>query len=231
MTANKEAILRKILVISLPVIMRDDGFECVNYDQFREIISELISLGFRQFQISNLGALELFDDEDVQFYADYPLYCLNPLSAMKLRELGFCRHTLSPEDDKENLEKLFSQNSDLIIYQNTPLFTSETCLWANMKGKCPGRDRCGFNQVMLENEYGDRFIAVDENCKTVVIGERPFSIIHLIPKLLDKGQMGFRIDLCYKDYTPEMINDIFLKIQDRSKVKNSVIGNFERGLI
>ncbi|MBI2557330.1 MAG: hypothetical protein HYW13_08000 [Planctomycetes bacterium] len=126
---------------------------------------------------------------------------------------------------------LFSASSDIIIYQDTPLFTSETCIWANMKRSCPGKGRCGFNQAMLENEYGDRFLAIDENCKTVVIGERPFSITHLIPKLMDKGQMGFRIDLCYKDYSPEIINDIFLKIQDKSKVKNSVIGNFERGLL
>ena len=109
MTADKEAVLRKKLVISLPVIMRDDGFECVNYDQFRGIVSELISLGFRQFQLSNLGAMGFVDRKDVSLYADYPLYCLNPLSALKLKELGFCRHTLSPEDDKENLEKLFLQ--------------------------------------------------------------------------------------------------------------------------
>src|SRR3990170_5572671 len=59
--ADKESALRKKLVISLPVIMRDSGFEGVNYDQFRGIVSELISLGFMQFQISNLGALGLFE--------------------------------------------------------------------------------------------------------------------------------------------------------------------------
>uniref|UniRef100_UPI004028A45B peptidase U32 family protein n=1 Tax=Candidatus Wunengus californicus TaxID=3367619 RepID=UPI004028A45B len=232
---NNESIfpskVRDKIVFSLPTIMRDTGNGYMTYGYFKKVVHELISQGFRQFQISNLGALELFDDEAVQLYADYPLYCLNPLSAMKLRELGFCRHTLSPEDGKENLQTLFALDTDVIIYQDTPLFTSETCIWANMKKSCRGKDRCGFNQVMLENEYGDRFVAMDEACKTVVIGERPFSITHLIPKLMDKGQMGFRIDLCYKDYSPEIINDIFLKIQDKSKVKNSVIGNFERGLL
>jgi len=211
--------------------MRDTGNGCMMYGYFKKVVQALMVQGFRQFQISNLGALELFEDADVQLYADYPFYCLNPLSAMKLRELGFCRHTLSPEDDKTNLEKLLSPNSDVIVYQDTPLFTSETCVWANMKKSCPGKDRCGFNQVMLENEYGDRFLAIDEECKTVVIGERTFSIIHLIPKLMDKGQMGFRIDLCYKDYTPEMINDIFSAIHKKGKIKNSMVGNFERGLI
>jgi len=129
------------------------------------------------------------------------------------------------------LEKLFSPNSDIIVYQDTPLFTSETCVWANMKNTCPGRNRCGFRQVILENEYGDRFVAMDEACKTVVIGERPFSIIHLIPNLIESGQMDFRIDLCYKDYTPEMIEEIFTSIQNKRKIKNSMMGNFERGLI
>ncbi len=232
---NNESIspskVRDKIVFSLPVIMRDTGNGYMTYGYFKKVVQELISQGFRQFQISNLGALELFDDESVQLYADYPLYCLNPLSAMKLRELGFCRHTLSPEDGKENLERLFSPNSDVIVYQDTPLFTSETCIWANMKRSCPGKGRCGFNQVMLENEYGDRFVAIDENCKTVVIGERPFSITHLIPNLIESGQKDFRVDLCYKDYTPEMIEEIFTAIQNKRKIKNSMVGNFERGLI
>ena len=232
---NNESIspskVRDKVVFSLPTIMRDKGNFFGTYEYFKEVVQSLILQGFRQFQISNLGAMELFDDEDVRLHADYPLYCLNPLSALKLRELGFCRHTLSPEDDKENLQTLFALDADVIIYQDTPLFTSETCIWANMKRSCPGKGRCGFNQVMLENEYGDQFLAMDEACKTVVIGERPFSITHLIPKLIESKQRDFRIDLCYKDYTPEIINDIFLKIQDKSKVENSVIGNFERGLL
>jgi len=232
---NNESIfpsnVRDKIVFSLPTIMRDTGNGCMTYGYFKKVVQELISQGFRQFQISNLGALELFDDEDVQLYADYPLYCLNPLSAIKLRELGFCRHTLSPEDGKGNLEMLFSPNSDVIVYQDTPLFTSETCVWANMKKSCPGRNRCGFKQIMLENEYGDQFVAIDENCKTVVIDERPFSIAHLIPKLIESGQRDFRIDLCYRDYSPEMINDIFSAIHKKCKIKNSLVGNFERGLL
>ena len=231
LTVGKEAVLRGKLVISLPVIMRDDDFEGVNYDQFREIVSELISLGLRQFQISNLGAMGLFDGKDVSLYADYPFYCLNPLAMIKLRELGFCKYTLLPEDDKVNLQTLFNEDADVIIYQDTPLFTSETCIWANMKSACLGKKRCGFKQKIIENEYGDKFIALNDDCGTVVINEKPFSIIQFIPKLLEAGQRNFRVDLCYKDYTPEMIQDIFSKIQNKSKVKNSMIGNFERGLL
>ena len=229
--ANSLSKIKDKIVFPLPVIMRDIGNGYMTYGYFKKVVHELISQGFRQFQISNLGALELFEDADVQLYADYPLYCLNPLSAMKLRELGFCRHTLSPEDDKENVQTLFTTDADLIVYQDTPLFISETCIWANMKRSCPGKNRCGFNQIMLENEYGDRFVALDEACKTVVIGEWPFSIIHLIPKLIDAGQKDFRVDLCYKDYTPEMIEEIFTSIQNKRKIKNSMVGNFERGLI
>lgn len=228
---NALSKVRDKIVFSLPAIMRDMGNVFGTCAYFKKAVQVLIAKSFRQFQISNLGAMDLFDGEDVQLYADYPLYCLNSLSAMKLRELGFARYTLSPEDGEDNLQTLFSSDADVIIYQDTPLFTSETCIWANMKRACHGMNRCGFKQMTVENEFGDRFLAMNERCKTVVIGERPFSIVHLIPKLLDAGQRDFRIDLCYRDYTPETIEDIFLSFQNKNKIKNSMIGNFERGLL
>ncbi|MDQ1273058.1 MAG: family peptidase, partial [Planctomycetota bacterium] len=219
------------VVFSLPVIMRDNGCGFETYAYFKKALQVLIAQNFRQFQISNLGAMGLFEGEDVLLYADYPLYCLNPLSAMKLREWGFTRYTVSPEDDKENLRTLFSEDADVIMYQDIPLFTSNTCVWANMKRRCPGMNQCSFKQLMVENEYGDRFMAMNDRCKTVVIGERPFSIIQHIPKLLDAGQGDFRVDLCYRDYTPEMIVGIFSGIQNRTTMKYSTMGNYERGLL
>ena len=145
--------------------------------------------------------------------------------------MGFQRQTLSPEDDRENLQTLLSDNIDLIIYQDTPLFTSEACVWANMKSECPGLDRCGFDRMALENEYGDRFTAINEECRTVVISERPFSIIHLSHEFLEAGHRDYRIDLCYRDYTPEMISGLLSGVQSAKRVKNSTIGNFESGLL
>ncbi len=42
-------------------------------------------------------------------------------------------------------------------------------------------------RVNLKNEYGDSFMAINEACRTVVINERPFSIIHLIKTFLRPG--------------------------------------------
>jgi putative protease len=65
----------------------------------------------------------------------------------------------------------------------------------------------------------------------VVINERPFSIIHLMQTFLEAGQRDYRIDLCYKDYTPEMIRNILFGIQNGKKMKYSTTGNFERTLL
>lgn len=224
------SIAREKIVFCLPAIMRDTGNGFETYGFYKKAVEEFLKQGFRQFQISNLGAMDLFKGEDVQWYADYPLYCMNPLSAARLAESGFCRYTLSPEDDNENMQTLFSAHTDLIIYQDTPLFTSETCVWANIKRRCPGMSQCSFRQVTVENEYGDRFIAINDRCKTVVLGENPFSLTHRIPNLIAAGQRDFRIDLCWQDYTPEMIKNIFSGIQNRTEIKYSTIGNFERGL-
>ncbi len=211
--------------------MRDIGSGIDRYDYLKEMVHNLIVRGFRQYQISNLWAMGLFDGIDVQLFADFTLYSLNPLSILKLKELGFDRYTLSPEDDRENIQKLFFDNADLIVYQNTPLFTSESCVWANMKGKCPGINQCGFKQMTLKNEHGDRFMAINDECRTVVIGETPFSITHLVPSLLKAGHREYRIDLCYKDYSIEIVRDIISGIHSGKKIKNSTIGNFERGLL
>ena len=219
------------IVFSLPVIMRDIGNGFETYNGVEKPVHALIERGFKQFQIANLGAMGLFGNADAILYADYPLYSLNPLSVIKLRKSGFKRQTLSPEDGMENLKTLLSVNTDLILYQDTPLFTSEACVWANMKSACPGIDRCGFEKMVLKNEYGDQFTAVNEACRTVIINERPFSIIHLIQTFLEAGHRDYRIDLCYRDYTPETISDLLSGIQSGKRVKNSTIGNFERGLL
>jgi putative protease len=221
---------KESVVFSLPVIMRDSGNGPERYDYFKKAVNVLTTRGFRQFQIANLGAVGLFNDAGIILYADYPLYSLNPLSVIKLRELGFQRQTLSPEDDKHNLQTLISDSTDLIIYQDSPLFTSEACVWANMKSMCPGISRCDFERVNLKNEYGDSFTAINEACRTVVINERPFSIIHLIKTFLEAGHRHYRIDLCYRDYTPETISGLLSGIQSGKKMRNSTPGNFERGL-
>ncbi len=218
-------------VFSLPVIMRDIGNGLETYDCVEKSVNVLIKRGFRQFQISNLGAMGLFGGADVILYADYPLYSLNPLSLIKLRKLGFEGQTLSPEDGMENLKTLLSDNTDLVLHQDTPLFTSEACVWSNMKSTCPGTDRCRFEKMALKNEYGDHFTAINDSCRTVIINERPFSIIHLIQTFLGSGHRDYRIDLCYRDYTPEMISDLLSGIQSGKKKENSTIGNFERGLL
>ena len=96
---------------------------------------------------------------------------------------------------------------------------------------CLGWNQCGFKQAFVKNEHDDRFVVINEACKTLVIGEKPYSIIHRIPELMRLGQANFRIDLCHKDYSPEMISPLFLKIQNATKVENSTMGNFERGLL
>ncbi len=232
-----EEVIDKLLkeknkvVFSLPFILRDIGNGIERYNYLSKMVHGLIALGFRKFQISNLWAMSLFDGEDVQLYADYTLYALNPLSILKLRELGFIRYTLSPEDDKGNQQTLFSDDTDLIVYQDTPLFTSEVCVWANMKGECPGISQCGFKQVTLTNEHGDRVMAINDECRTVVMGEKPFSLLHIVPLLIEDGHRDYRIDLCYKDYSIKVVSNIISGINSGKKIRNSTIGNFERGLL
>lgn len=218
-------------ILSLPVILRDYGCGLETYMVIKKMVQRLMGEGFRQFQVSNPGAVELLENSGAQLYADYPLYCLNPLSANALINRGFCRYTLSPEDDKGNMRSLLGRHAEVIVYQDTPFFLSDTCVWAQVKGNCPGWSQCAFKHLFVKNEHGDRFMVINEACKTLVIGEKPYSIIHRIPELMRLGQVNFRLDLCYRDYSPEVVSHLLRNIQSATKVENSTMGNFERGLL
>ncbi|MHC4455436.1 MAG: hypothetical protein ACYSWS_12225, partial [Planctomycetota bacterium] len=61
--------------------------------------------------------------------------------------------------------------------------------------------------------------------------EKPFSIVHLVPSLLEAGHKDYRIDLCYKDYSIKVVSNIISRIHSGKKIRNSMMGNFDRGLL
>ncbi|MDR4509078.1 MAG: U32 family peptidase [Candidatus Brocadiaceae bacterium] len=228
--SKKLVFLKDKIIFSLPAILRDNVSGQNTYKKTEKQVQTLLSLGFRKYQLSNPGAIKMFQGMGVQLYADYPLYCLNPLSALKLKKYGFCKYTLSPEDERDNMKTLLSKDAEIIVFQHTPLFISHACLWANMKEECPGRDRCDAKQMILRNEREDTFIAVNDECDTIVFNEKPFSIIHCIPEFLIEERIHFRIDLCYYTYSSHQIKELLSCLQNKDKISNSIPGNYSRGM-
>jgi putative protease len=139
------------------------------------------------------------------------------MSAKCLMDLGAKKVTLAPENSLSNLKTLaanLEQKAEVIVYQDTPLFISESCPKAAVSGKCSGKPNCNFGQIhgtrtiKIESEKLGKFIIVSSNCRTTVISEEPFNIIKKIPELKKSGAVNFRVDFVNRIYNPGEVAEV-----------------------
>ena len=103
--------------------------------------------------------------------------------------MGATRFTLSPEDGLDNMEQLlaeFGEKATVIVYQDTPLFISESCVRAS-SAPCPGKSKCSLEKLDLVSSHGDDVIAVNRDCRTILISKEPFCLAGRLGDLDDAG--------------------------------------------
>ena len=69
---------------------------------------------------------------------------MNRAAARQLADMGVGRVTLSTEDVRANLAALLGRlgpAAAVVVYEDSPLFISESCPYANLAGGCPGPGR------------------------------------------------------------------------------------------
>lgn len=148
--------------IYLPTISKN--FSSYNYDK---VLTEFTKIkGFVLSNISHLSLIEKYKNK-YEYIANYTLNIFNDLSVDELSKCGISMFTLSPELNKENLNKFSTnQQTEIIAYGNLPLMNMNYCLLGNSNKcylKCSKRcddyasyylkDRLGFN-FKLETQNG-----------------------------------------------------------------------------
>jgi U32 family peptidase len=174
-----------------------------------------------------------FRASGIDVTADWPCYTMSRESARSWLEQGISRVTLSVEDGRENLSELlreFGPAADVVVYQSTPLFTAESCVYANMLGHCPGKAACDFKQMEMTAPDGAKFLAVDHWCRTIVLNQQPYSLSSRISELQQLGARRFRVDFIHRRYEPEQITAITKAALDGKGIPETHEGNWDRGL-
>jgi putative protease len=124
----------------------------------------------------------------------------------------------------------FANNADVVVYQDTPLFTSESCVHANMLGHCPGKAKCDFKQMEMTGPDGKKYLAVDRWCRSIILNDQAFSWSKRVRDLEKLGAHRFRLDFVYRTYTPEQIQQICEQVMNAETVAQTHEGNWTRGL-
>lgn len=169
---------------------------------------------------------------DVDLSADWSVYALNRIAAQAILDLGASRITLSPEDGMENMKELlgeFGEKITVVVYQDTPLFVSDTCGFFNLDGRCKkATDGCA--DIRLMSGHKESLIMTGRHCRTVVVNERPFCIQPYLHDLAVGGNLRVRADFLYRRYTPSEVLSTWRALRNGRFNRPFHSGHFLQGL-
>ena len=191
---------------ALPTITR-----AWNREPLAEQIRHFADAGHRCWEASNLSALEFLPrTDDLDLSADWPLYTLNSAALAELRERGFSRFTVSPEDSPENIAALARRHPFALVWpvhRDPPLFISESCPRAAQLGRCPGPNNCDFTQQAFMSKAGEAVLTVNRNCRFTTLLEKPV-VLPLPPGL----PLLPRADFLVRAWTPDTLRHALLHL-------------------
>ena len=222
--------LTKTVTWILPrIILEEDvGF-------YRKVVAELAGNGFRQWMISHIGQLQLFQSTRKKIAGarqfpkgrpiiagDYTLNILNSLGLRFLKARGVDRVQLAIEADKQSLQKICEQkiNSEvgLTVYGRPPLFTARLA-----------PEFFKYNTPLI-SPRGERLELVKKWGQTVALADKPFS---LLSQLSDLKEVGFDfavVDLSFVTLHKKEMASLRRLMQSKSKGRLHNSLNYFRSL-
>ncbi|MBR0460158.1 MAG: U32 family peptidase [Victivallales bacterium] len=211
--ALAERVGRDRIRISLPVICRHGGPH-----DWRSLLPSLVAAGWNRWELGNLGTFDILHaagvtPDNADLTADWSLYTTNRLAAKAWLSLGLRRVALCPEDLPENWERLATALGDrltVIAWQHPVLARSATCLNASLHGGCVGRRTCTFTTMRMTGPRGERLLAVNDRCQTILLQDSPLEAS--LHDLYDAGARRFRADFLWKDHAPLQIRDVMVRL-------------------
>ena len=171
------------------------------------------------------------DTRGLDLSADWTLYVVNRASALQLAEMGVGRFTLSPEDLRANLAALLQRLSgaaSVVVYEDTPLFISESCPYATLAGACPGPASCTFASMELTSAHGGKALVVNDRCRSWTLDAVPFNLSPHLAALRAAGARSFRVHFLHRPWEPARAREIWRALRRGEEVRPGHPGNFLR---
>lgn len=190
----RAALPAERLRLALPLLSRERELP-----DLKAALRTLTDTGWRDWECADLAGVRMLTACGVTpVSADWSLYALNRAAAAELARLGIRSYVLSPESSLENLCALLhvptgspterphmrtSPVPEQLVYQQTPLFISETA---------PCLSAAGVQPVELTDRRGRRFTVRELDGRWVTVWNSAFCVADM---LAGSGCDRFRIDL------------------------------------
>ena len=169
-----------------------------------EGVAALLHRGADGILVRNLAAAALCAAEGVAFVADFSLHAANELTVQFLREFGACRVTAAYDCPREQLLALAAATPagrlEVVVYQHTPLFHTQHCLFSALLSSGGGKDTCGRpcrrHDVRLRDRLGvEHPVRAEAACRNTVFHGQPQGLADAVPSLVKHGVRNFRLEL------------------------------------
>ncbi len=217
---------RERVRLALPVITRrwEEGDLLAKVKALRDA-------GWERWEASNVSGWKFLDAlgaAPLDLAADWPLYAVNRMAAAQILAMGARRFTLSPDDSLSNMRSLlaeFGSQATVIVYQDTPLFVSEACVHASIRGSCAGEAHCDFTEKLLVSASGEEVRVINRRCRSVTIGARPLCLAQHAGELASWGAGLVRADFVWRAYAPEEARDLWRAVRAGTRIAGTHAGN------
>ncbi|HSM92959.1 MAG TPA: U32 family peptidase [Anaeromyxobacteraceae bacterium] len=222
---------RERLRLGLPLIVR--GWE---EKALRARVGALLSAGYRRWELTGPASWALLglrpgETGGLDLSSDWSLYAVNRAAAAQLREMGVGRVTLSTEDVRANLSALAGRlgpAASVVVYEDSPLFISESCPYANLAGGCPGPAKCTFERMELTSSHDGKVLVVNERCRAFTLNDVPFNLSSRLAALEAAGARSFRVHFVHRPWPTERALEIWRALRRGEPVRPGHTGNFDR---
>jgi hypothetical protein len=119
----------------------------------------------------------------------------------------------------------------VIVHQDTPQFLAESCAYANLIGGCPGKANCRFESMEMVSSHGEKVIALDYHCRTIVLNQGPFCLSTRLKDLAAAGAVSLRAEFIYRNYEAAAARAVWRAVRAGEAVMGGHAANFDRGLL
>jgi U32 family peptidase len=219
------------LRLGLPLVVRSWEERAL-----RGRVEALRAAGYRRWELTGPASWALLglvpgDAGGLDLSSDSSLYAVNRAAARQLRDMGVGRITLSTEDVRANLAALLGQldpAAAVVVYEDSPLFVSESCPYANLAGRCPGPADCTFARMELTSSHGGKALVVNERCRSFTLNDAPFNLSPRLAALREAGARSFRVHFVHRPYAPEHARELWRALRRGEAIRPGHTANFDR---
>ncbi len=216
---TKPEVLRDLpknkLRLALPTV-------CRHTKLFEPLVEQLLSEGYKKWEIGNYWALSVLPEKGIDLSFDYSLYVMNSQASSQAKEMGAKRVTFSPEDVLQNMKNLAEVSPlpmVLPVYSDVPLFISADCIRSNACKDCPR----GEKWLKLKRD-GISYEALSRDCQIMLFDTRPLCFAAEAKEI----KAVYRVDFCYRSYTAEKAAEIWAKVRKFEDVENCAKANINK---